>query len=140
MSAPVWQARVYWEDTDGGGIVYYANYLKFLERARSEWLRARGLSQRALALDPGIVFSVVALEAQYLRPARLDDLLAIGCEPALNGGASLAFEQNIWRDSIAGELLLRATVRIACLDARSLKPKRLPEVIVRELRTIVAKE
>jgi len=75
-----------------------------------------------------------------LRPARLDDLLAIGCEPALNGGASLAFEQNIWRDSIAGELLLRATVRIACLDARSLKPKRLPEVIVRELRTIVAKE
>ena len=140
MSAPVWQARVYWEDTDGGGIVYYANYLKFLERARSEWLRARGLSQRALALDPGIVFSVVALEAQYLRPARLDDLLAIGCEPALNGGASLAFEQNIWRDSIAGELLLRATVRIACLDAHSLKPKRLPEVIVRELRTIVAKE
>ena len=140
MSTPVWQARVYWEDTDGGGIVYYANYLKFLERARSEWLRARGLSQRALALDPGIVFSVVALEAQYLRPARLDDLLAIGCEPALNGGASLAFEQNIWRDSIAGELLLRATVRIACLDARSLKPKRLPEVIVRELRTIVAKE
>jgi len=140
LSAPVWQARVYWEDTDGGGIVYYANYLKFLERARSEWLRARGLSQRALALDPGIVFSVVALEAQYLRPARLDDLLAIGCEPALNGGASLAFEQNIWRDSIAGELLLRATVRIACLDARSLKPKRLPEVIVRELRTIVAKE
>jgi acyl-CoA thioester hydrolase len=140
LSTPVWQARVYWEDTDGGGIVYYANYLKFLERARSEWLRARGLSQRALALDPGIVFSVVALEAQYLRPARLDDLLAIGCEPALNGGASLAFEQNIWRDSIAGELLLRATVRIACLDARSLKPKRLPEVIVRELRTIVAKE
>jgi len=140
LSAFVWQARVYWEDTDGGGIVYYANYLKFLERARSEWLRARGLSQRALASDPGIVFSVVALEAQYLRPARLDDLLAIGCEPALNGGASLAFEQNIWRDSIAGELLLRATVRIACLDARSLKPKRLPEVIVRELRTIVAKE
>jgi tol-pal system-associated acyl-CoA thioesterase len=131
---------VYWEDTDGGGIVYYANYLKFLERARSEWLRTRGLSQRALASDPGIVFSVVALEAQYLRPARLDDLLAIGCEPALNGGASLAFEQNIWRDSTAGELLLRATVRIACLDAQSLKPKRLPEVIVRELRTIVAKE
>ena len=140
MSPWVWQSRVYWEDTDGGGIVYYANYLKFLERARSEWLRARGLSQRALALDPGIVFSVVALQAQYLRPARLDDLLAIGCEPALNGGASLAFEQNIWRDSIAGELLLRASVRIACLDARSLKPKRLPQVIVRELRTIVAKE
>jgi acyl-CoA thioester hydrolase len=140
LSVFVWQARVYWEDTDAGGIVYYANYLKFLERARSEWLRARGLSQRALALDPGVVFSVVALAAQYLQPARLDDVLAIGCEPALNGGASLSFVQNIWRDGCEGQLLLRASVRVACLDARSLKPKRLPEVIVRELPAIVAKE
>ena len=135
MSIFAWQARTYWEDTDAGGIVYYANYLKFLERARSEWLRDRGLSQRALALDPGVVFSVVALEAQYLRPARLDDVLAISCEPALNGGASISFAQNIWRESIEGELLLSATVRVACLDAHSLKPKRLPEVIIRELRS-----
>jgi acyl-CoA thioester hydrolase len=125
----LWQARVYWEDTDAGGIVYYANYLKFLERARSEWLRACGVSQRALALDPGVVFSVVALTAQYRRPARLDDVLAISCEPALNGGASLAFAQQIWRDHRAGELLLTATVRVACLDAHNLKPKRLPQVI-----------
>jgi acyl-CoA thioester hydrolase len=130
-----WQARTYWEDTDAGGIVYYANYLKFLERARSEWLRARGLSQRVLALEPGVVFSVVALEAQYLRPARLDDVLTISCEPALNGGASISFEQNIWRDCLEGELLLTARVRVACLDAQSLKPKRLPEVILRELRS-----
>ena len=82
----VWQARVYWEDTDAGGIVYYANYLRFLERARSEWLRARGVSQLALARDPGVVFSVVALEAQYRRPARLDDLLSISCEPHCAGG------------------------------------------------------
>src|SRR6202034_2418625 len=82
----VWQARVYWEDTDAGGIVYYANYLRFLERARSEWLRARGVSQLALARDPGVVFSVVALEAQYRRPARLDDMLSISCEPGLEGG------------------------------------------------------
>jgi acyl-CoA thioester hydrolase len=134
LSVFAWQARTYWEDTDAGGIVYYANYLKFLERARSEWLRARGFSQRALALDPGVVFSVVALEARYLRPARLDDMLAISCEPALNGGASLKFVQNIWRDSTEGELLLSATVRVACLDAQSLKPKRLPEVIIRELK------
>ena len=134
MKAFVWQARVYWEDTDAGGIVYYANYLRLLERARSEWLRSRGVSQRALALDPGIVFSVVALEAQYRRPARLDDVLAISCKPAQNGGASLAFEQSIWRDSIEGELLLCATVRVACLDAQSLKPKRLPAVIIRELQ------
>jgi len=139
LRAFVWQARVYWEDTDAGGIVYYANYLKFLERARSEWLRARGVSQRALALDPGIVFSVVSLEAQYRRPARLEDALAISCEPALNGGASIAFAQSFWRDSSDGELLLRATVRVACLDVHSLKPRRLPAVVVHTLRAI-AKE
>jgi tol-pal system-associated acyl-CoA thioesterase len=135
----LWQARVYWEDTDAGGIVYYANYLKFLERARSEWLRARGISQRALALDPGVVFSVVSLEAQYRRPARLEDEITISCEPALNGGASLAFGQHIWRGGVEGELLLHATVRVACLDVHSLKPRRLPAVVVNELRTI-AKE
>jgi len=129
----VWQALVYWEDTDAGGIVYYANYLKFLERARSEWLRSRGISQRALASDPGVVFSVVALEVQYRRPARLEDLLVIDCEPRREGGASLTFRQSIWRDSREGELLLCATVRVACLDAHSLKPRRLPEVLIREL-------
>jgi acyl-CoA thioester hydrolase len=128
-----WQARVYWEDTDAGGIVYYANYLKFLERARSEWLRTRGISQSALALDPGILFSVVAVEAQYQRPARLDDVLWISCEPVRDGGATVAFVQRIWRDGGNREQLLQAKVRIACVDARSLKPRRLPEVIVREL-------
>jgi len=122
----VWHARVYWEDTDAGGVVYYANYLRFLERARSEWLRGRGVSQRALAQDPGIVFSVVGLELQYLRPARLDDLLAISCEPGPASGARLAFRQRIWRDGEHGELLLEAAVRIACLDALRLKPRRLP--------------
>jgi acyl-CoA thioester hydrolase len=132
----LWQARVYWEDTDAGGIVYYANYLRFLERARSEWLRSRGISQRALALDPGLIFSVVSLEAQYRRPARLEDLLAISCKLGRDGGASLRFEQNIWRDSAGGELLLCASVRVACLDAQSLKPRRLPQVITRELGVI----
>ena len=133
MSVFIWQARVYWEDTDAGGIVYYANYLRFLERARSEWLRARGVSQRALALEPGILFSVVSVEAQYRRPARLDDVLAISCEPVRDGGASVAFGQRIWRGDPAGELLLTATVRVACLDAGSLKPRRLPQVILQEL-------
>jgi acyl-CoA thioester hydrolase len=129
----VWQARVYWEDTDAGGIVYYANYLRFLERARSEWLRAHGVSQLALARDPGVVFSVVALEAQYRRPARLDDMLSISCEPQWQGGASLKFVQRIWRDAADEDLLLSASVRVACLDAATLKPRRLPPVIVREL-------
>jgi acyl-CoA thioester hydrolase len=129
----VWQARVYWEDTDAGGIVYYANYLRFLERARTEWLRTHGVSQLALARDPGVVFSVVTLEAQYRRPARLDDLLSISCEPARDGGASIVFSQRIWREPLAEQLLLSATVRVACLDAASLKPRRLPQVIVTEL-------
>jgi acyl-CoA thioester hydrolase len=133
LTAFVWQARVYWEDTDAGGIVYYANYLRFLERARTEWLRAHGVSQLALARDPGVVFSVVALEAQYRRPARLDDMLSISCEPRWQGGASLVFAQRIWRDPADAELLLSASVRVACLDAATLKPRRLPPVIVREL-------
>jgi acyl-CoA thioester hydrolase len=130
----LWRARVYWEDTDAGGIVYYANYLRFLERARTEWLRARGISQRALAADTGVVFSVVALQAQYRRPARLDDELAISCEPQREGGATLQFRQAIWRTEAGGELLLEAGVRVACLDASSLKPRRLPDVIVKELQ------
>jgi acyl-CoA thioester hydrolase len=129
----VWQARVYWEDTDAGGIVYYANYLRFLERSRTEWLRVHGISQRALVSDPGVVFSVVALEAQYRRPARLDDLLSISCEPAREGGASIVFSQRIWRQPLESELLLSALVHVACLDATTLKPRRLPQVIVREL-------
>jgi acyl-CoA thioester hydrolase len=126
----VWQARVYWEDTDGGGIVYYANYLRFLERARTEWLRAQGISQLSLASNPGVLFSVVALEAQYHRPARLDDLLSISCEPQYEGGASIVFAQHVWRGPQHGELLLTASVRVACLDAGTLKPRRLPQVIV----------
>ena len=77
MSAFSWPARVYWEDTDGGGIVYYANYLRFLERARTEWLRAHGHSQRDLAREAGILFTVVSLRVDYRAPARLDDELQI---------------------------------------------------------------
>jgi acyl-CoA thioester hydrolase len=129
----VWQARVYYEDTDAGGVVYYANYLRFLERSRTEWLRSRGISQLALARDPGVVFSVVAIEARYRLSARLDDLLSISCEPAEDGGASILFSQRIWREPLAAELLLTASVRVACLDAATLKPRRLPQVITREL-------
>lgn len=125
----VWQARVYWEDTDAGGIVYHASYLRFLERARTEWLRARGISQRLLASEAGVVFSVVTLQIQYHRPARLDDLLLIDCQPQRLGGASFGFTQRIWRESEQLEPLTRAQLRCACLDARSLRPHRLPQGI-----------
>jgi acyl-CoA thioester hydrolase len=79
------------------------------------------------------VFSVVAIEARYRLPARLDDLLSISCEPAADGGASIRFSQRIWREPLAAEPLLTASVRVACLDAATLKPRRLPQVIAREL-------
>jgi acyl-CoA thioester hydrolase len=130
-----WPARVYWEDTDGGAIVYYANYLRYLERARTEWLRARGYSQRALACDPGILFTVVSLQVHYKAPARLDDTLAVSCEPKAQGQASLRFIQRIHRertDAAAGQLLVEAEVRVACIDARTLRPRRLPDFLVQE--------
>jgi acyl-CoA thioester hydrolase len=129
-----WASRVYWEDTDGGGIVYYANYLRFLERARTEWLRSLGHSQRVLAQEPGIVFAVVSLSIEYRKPAKLDDELVITCEPQVEGAASIAFAQQIYRgvDAVplaAADLLVEANVRVACLDAGTLRPKRLPDFL-----------
>ena len=136
MSVFRWPARVYWEDTDGGGIVYYANYLRFLERARTEWLRARGHSQLQLARDRGIVFTVVSLSVDYRAPARLDDELEITCEPRSDGAASLCFAQRIYRAPTAGrapQLLLEASVRVACVDVDTMRPQRLPEYLASAL-------
>ncbi len=133
MSVFVWPTRVYWEDTDGGGVVYYANYLRFLERARTEWLRAHGFSQSELAVDPGMLFSVVAVNIKYRRPARLDDLLLISCVPALDGAASMIFTQRMLRGSEKGEVLAEAEVRIACVNASTFKPCRLPPAILGEI-------
>jgi acyl-CoA thioester hydrolase len=134
-----WASRIYWEDTDGGGIVYYANYLRFLERARTEWLRSLGFSQRALAEEPGIVFAVVSLNIEYRRPARLDDELLTTCDPEIEGAATIRFAQRIYRgggeapvnDHGAPSLLVEASVRVACVDARTLRPKRLPDFLAK---------
>ena len=138
MSEFSWPARVYWEDTDGGAIVYYANYLRFLERARTEWLRAQGHSQLALAREPGILFTVVSVQVDYRAPARLDDELEITCAPVAEGAATLRFAQRIYRTAVArrAELLVEAQVRVACVDAATLRPRRLPQF----LREAVATE
>jgi acyl-CoA thioester hydrolase len=129
-----WASRVYWEDTDGGGIVYYGNYLRFLERARTEWLRALGFSQLELAEEPGILFAVASLNIEYRRPARLDDELLTTCEPAIEGAATIHFVQRIYRGvqpELSGDrLVAEASVRVACIDARTLRPKRLPDFLV----------
>ena len=128
-----WQTPVYYQDTDAGGVVYYANYLGFMERARTEWLRARGFSQASLAADPGVLFAVAEAEIKYRRPARLDDVLVISCEPALSGRAALEVRQQIWREREGGELLTEGRVRIVCVDATHFRPCRLPESILLEV-------
>lgn len=133
MSGFRWQARVYYGDTDAGGVVYYANYLGFMERARTEWLRVRGLSQSLLAGDPGVLFAVAEAQVKYLRPARLDDLLVISCEPARAGRAALEFRQCIWRDSERGELLAEGRVKVVCVQAGSFRPCRVPEAVMQEV-------
>ena len=107
MTTFVWPARVYYEDTDAGGVVYYANYLKFLERARTEWLRALGFDQRDLMREAGILFAVRHVEIDYLAPARLDDAAVVETTVAELGRASIRFDQRLRRDH---EVLSEATV------------------------------
>ncbi|MBN8760255.1 MAG: tol-pal system-associated acyl-CoA thioesterase [Thiobacillus sp. 65-69] len=125
--AYVWPVRVYWEDTDAGGVVYYANYLKFLERARSEWLRALGFEQDVLRDDGGVVFVVRRVEIDYLAPARFNDLLNVSVALAERGRASLDVEQTILRGPTR---LASARVRLACVDARRFKPAKIPAPIL----------
>ena len=120
-----WPIRVYWEDTDGGGVVYHANYLRFLERARSEWLRSIGIGQEALRRDQDVVFAVRSVQMDFLAPARLDDELLATVELTAVRGASLGFRQALVRTD--GTELLRATVRAACLTASTFRPRALPE-------------
>jgi acyl-CoA thioester hydrolase len=128
----VWPVRVYYEDTDAGGLVYYANYLKFLERARTEWLRALGVEQRQLKEEQGLIFVVVDVEARYRKPARFGDLLQATCVVSEATRASLTFDQQIYRERLDGELLLTGRVRVACLDAASYRPRALPSLLLQE--------
>jgi len=124
--------RIYWEDTDAGGIVYYANYFKFMERARTEWLRALGVEQEQLRVEHGRLFVVVDAEAHFRRPARYGELLHVTCEIAETGRASLTFKQEIFRQGVGGELLLDGRVRVACLDAQNFRPRPLPDRLLEE--------
>jgi acyl-CoA thioester hydrolase len=131
----VWPVRTYWEDTDAGGIVYYANYMKFMERARTEWLRSIGIEQSQLKEEHGLMFVVVDLEAHYRKPARYGEMLQVTCAIAESTRASLTFKQEIYRDRLGGELLLEGRVRVACLDAAQYRPRALPPSILRRTET-----
>lgn len=121
--------RVYYEDTDLAGIVYYANYLRFIERARTEWVRALGVDQVRLRREEGIVFAVRRIEADYLKPAKFDDMLTVITRPATATGARIVLEQDVMRD---GERLFAALVTLVCLtDAGA--PARIPAEIRQRL-------
>ncbi len=129
MSAHRFPVRVYYEDTDLAGIVYYANYLKFIERGRSEWLRDLGVDQARLKTDRGIVFAVRRVEADYLRPAHFDDLLDVETETEVATGARMTLKQRVLR---AGETIFAARVTVVALGAGG-APVRLPADIRRLL-------
>jgi acyl-CoA thioester hydrolase len=127
-----WPVRVYYEDTDAGGVVYYANYLRFLERARTEWLRALGVDQIALRNTEGRVFVVVSASIEYHRPARLDDELVVTADVIEMKRTYVVFRQTVLRGD---ELLASGTVKAACVNAVTLAPTRLPVVFLNQIRT-----
>jgi acyl-CoA thioester hydrolase len=121
-----WPVRVYYEDTDAGGVVYHAGYLRFFERGRTEWLRSLGFSQQRLGAEDGALFTVVSMSIEFRRPARLDDLLTVRTEVREMSGASVHFDQQLLRVDESGPLA-SAAVRVACIDAETFRPRRLPE-------------
>ncbi|MDB5965871.1 MAG: thioesterase superfamily protein [Polaromonas sp.] len=140
-----WPVRVYWEDTDAGGIVFYANYLKFFERSRTEWLRSLGIGQQALKDEMGGMFVVSETSLRYLRPARLDDELVVTASLTDTGRASMTIAQQVFLKPVqhtsttqlpeAGALLCEGTIRIGWVDAATLQPRRIPAAILAALHT-----
>ncbi|WP_018077959.1 tol-pal system-associated acyl-CoA thioesterase [Thiobacillus denitrificans] len=126
----VWPVRVYWEDTDAGGVVYYANYLRFMERARSEWLRAEGFEQDALRDEAGVVFVVRRVEIDYLSPARFNDRLDVSVTLHEAGRASLSVRQELLRGPTR---LAEAVVTLACVDAVRFKAVKIPVPLLQTL-------
>lgn len=135
MSKPVfsWPARVYYEDTDATGVVYHANYLRYFERARTEWLRALGVSQQELRGQSGVVFTLANLEVDYLRPARLDDELVVTVAIEHLRRASLSFSQTVELKNVPDGVLARARARVGCVDERSFRPCPLPDDFVQKV-------
>ena len=126
-----WPIRVYWEDTDAGGVVYHASYLRFLERARTEWLRSRGIGQSDVRERENVVFVLRDLSIAFERPAKLDDALRATIESVEHRSASMTFSQFILRGD---DVLIRAKVRVACVSADGFRPCRIPENLFHSVR------
>jgi acyl-CoA thioester hydrolase len=132
--------RIYYEDTDAGGVVYYANYLKFLERCRTEWLRAIGHDQADLLRDPGIAFVVRSVNVEYLKPARLDDLLTVGLEAEKITKSQIFFRQHIRRenpDTVGGwDELLTGKIQVVCVNSALMKITSIPTLLRTKLEAL----
>jgi acyl-CoA thioester hydrolase len=128
----IWPVRVYYEDTDAGGVVYYANYLKFVERARTEWLRAEGYQQTDLAEQHGVLFVVRSAAIDYLKPARFNDSLQVTVELIKVGAGHIDLVQRVIRGD---ELLAKVAVKIACVGLRTMRPVRIPQSLATRIRT-----
>lgn len=124
-----WPVRVYYEDTDSGGVVYYANYLKYMERARSEFLRHLGFEQDQLIAQQNIIFAVRSVQLDYKSPARFNDELSVTADLIELKKASMLFEQKIYRHHQPDKILCQGQIRIACLQADSFKPCAIPQNI-----------
>ena len=133
MSQFNWPLRVYYEDTDSGGVVYHSNYLNFMERARTEWLRALGFEQPALKTDLGIIFVVHSMTLIFKSPAYFNDLLEIRARLLKIGHGSMEFSQSVTRED---NLLVEATVKLACVDAVSFKPIGIPAIIKQAMKNM----
>jgi acyl-CoA thioester hydrolase len=121
-----WPIRVYYEDTDLGGIVYYANYLRFMERARTEWLRALGFDQTDLWRNRQMLFIITSAEVRYRRPARFDDMLCVTAELEAHRHTTVTFRQHVYRDAKRDELLVEGRVQAACVAADTFRPRAIP--------------
>ena len=127
--------RVYWEDTDAGGVVFYANYLKFFERARTEWLRELGVGQHTLRETTGAIFVVTETHVRYRAPARLDDELVVTVALRALGTASMTLAQQAWCGEVGqGSLLAEGDIRIGCVDHGTFRPRRIPKEVMSTLQ------
>lgn len=135
MKPFLWPVRVYYEDTDAGGVVFYANYLRYLERARTEWLRSHGFEQDELRTDYGIVFAVRAVDIKYLKPARFNEQLTVSVEKIQLKQASMAMQQSVFKlDADKNELIVKATVNVVCLHSEKFSPSPIPKPIFEEIK------
>lgn len=130
-----WNTRVYYEDTDAGGVVYYANYLKYMERARTEWLRALGIDQSSLIQELNVLFAVRSVTIDYKKPARFNDALTVTVVPHALKPASISFKQDIYQQGDEANIFTTSEVNVVCLNAKDFSPNPIPKNLYQTIQS-----